>query len=346
MAAPPSMTDAPNTRWVVLLQKAPRGPLSRDEVRALIDQGLLRMNDLAMEIPDPSLGASAAKSDWKLLWQFPEFNRRTGERRKADEGATTKPAPVGPTEQRKRTDRRGPEIPPEEQKRRILEDLPPEIAAIDPSDLAMKTAKNPRPIVEDDARALPPVEPTNNLEAPRWGLIATLGLAAVAGVIAVGLFATRSPSASPDRSAASSSEPRDPNVTSSNPRERRSAAVNRAQMRTLRPGGRRVTGLPAGGELRPFDAASLRRPAPQVSPAARNPDDSADGEYVAPVRRPRIVRPGAPIPADRIVDENPDDEPGSSRSRRPSRVSRPPISDDDDGDNNNDDDSPGDSDDY
>jgi hypothetical protein len=323
------MAEESKARWVVLLQKAPRGPLTRDEVRALIDQGLLRMNDLAMEITDPESGAARTKADWKLLWQFPEFNRRIGERRKPDTPDAAIPAGA---EKRQRSDRRAPELSPEEQRRRILEDLPPEIAAISPSDLAMRSLKAPiRTPSEEEVRSTPTPESKEASPAPRWSRLAAISGGAVAAVLVIGVLATRAPRPAPTapsnaRESASASAP--------SPRAGR-AGLSRAPSRIVRPPTHRLsTGLPTGGELRPFDISTVRRappPLPAVSPVAREPQDNFDGEYVAPARRPRILRPGAPLPVERAADDGEDDDPDRPVvPRRPARVLRPQVSVEDD----------------
>ena len=61
-------------KWVVLLNKVPRGPLAEHEVIALLDEGHLRPNDMAYEVPpDAVAGIEKQTAQWKLLWQFPEF---------------------------------------------------------------------------------------------------------------------------------------------------------------------------------------------------------------------------------------------------------------------------------
>lgn len=66
-------------KWVVILDKYPRGPFSEDEIQQLIEQKHLRRNDLAMLIPsDPQ-----ERSDWKFIWQFSQFDLRHKEPEKA-----------------------------------------------------------------------------------------------------------------------------------------------------------------------------------------------------------------------------------------------------------------------
>jgi hypothetical protein len=61
-------------RWIVLINKSPKGPLSEDDIRSLLQQNVLRRNDIAYLLPDDP--DSKSPTEWKLLWQFPEFDRR------------------------------------------------------------------------------------------------------------------------------------------------------------------------------------------------------------------------------------------------------------------------------
>ncbi len=78
-------------RYIVLLNKSPRGPFSVDEINELLRTQVLRRNDIAYLIADKS--DSKAPTEWKLIWQFTDFDRRrepqvsgaeTGERRKVE----------------------------------------------------------------------------------------------------------------------------------------------------------------------------------------------------------------------------------------------------------------------
>lgn len=66
------MPEETKKEWIVLINRAPKGPLVEEEVRALIDEGIIRRNDLACIVPPDK----AQKSEWKFLWQFREFDRR------------------------------------------------------------------------------------------------------------------------------------------------------------------------------------------------------------------------------------------------------------------------------
>lgn len=71
------------------MDKSPRGPLTDDEIRSLMAAGILRANDPAYLLPsDPD---SKAPTEWKMIWQFPEFNRR--QRPEVSDKTTPPPAP-------------------------------------------------------------------------------------------------------------------------------------------------------------------------------------------------------------------------------------------------------------
>ena len=67
------MQGSGHNQWVVLLNKMPRGPFSADEIRSLLNQGLLRHNDLALLIQSEVEGGVGV---WKFLWQYSEFDSR------------------------------------------------------------------------------------------------------------------------------------------------------------------------------------------------------------------------------------------------------------------------------
>lgn len=115
--------ESTSKRWVVLIQKKPRGPLSEAEVQALFIKGLVRANDLAFEISTEG----KALSDWKMLWQFAEFDRRA----KAAAEAAKKglPPPTHPMR-----DRRQPPSP-EAIQQKVNEQIPTELIDISPEEL-------------------------------------------------------------------------------------------------------------------------------------------------------------------------------------------------------------------
>lgn len=70
------MSDQGTKKWVVLVDKSPRGPFTQEEINDLLKQQLLKRNDLAFLISDPSQSEGGA---WKFLWQFSCFDLRQNE---------------------------------------------------------------------------------------------------------------------------------------------------------------------------------------------------------------------------------------------------------------------------
>lgn len=57
-------------KWFLILNKSPRGPFFEHEIKELLQQGLIRHNDLAL------LFEEGVQGNWKFLWQYPEFDSR------------------------------------------------------------------------------------------------------------------------------------------------------------------------------------------------------------------------------------------------------------------------------
>lgn len=98
-------------QWIVLIGKSPKGPLNESEIRELLNQKVIRTNDIAYLLPESS--ELKAPTEWKLLWQYPEFDRRKDA-----------PSAVTPTERRKKEPLPSP-----------LAELPPELVNISPEEL-------------------------------------------------------------------------------------------------------------------------------------------------------------------------------------------------------------------
>jgi len=153
--------------WIVLVNKSPRGPLTFEEVSALLNEKLISRTDLALAV---SSEKSEEKSDWKFLWQYPEFDLRA-------QRAVNNPPPLDiKTEQRKAQNE-------SEIKAKISSSLPEEIAMISPEDLIVSIKKvrpkGPAPLMvrekeeeeEDDSLPYANAQPGN----AKWGY-AVLGL--------------------------------------------------------------------------------------------------------------------------------------------------------------------------
>lgn len=169
------MSQSQEIRWVVLLHKSPKGPLRSEEVEALLEEGLLRRNDLAFQI---GVDGRTKLSDWKFLWQFPEFNRR---------GAMTPPSvlpAVIPVEEEHAAERRNNARPTEEERAAAIAALPPELADLDPADLAMThSASSYRSDFGSSPSEALPLERLSSLGGRRQGVVWFL----VLGGVTVGL---------------------------------------------------------------------------------------------------------------------------------------------------------------
>jgi len=114
-----------NRRWIVLLNKAPKGPFSAEEIRELLTKGVIRRNDLASVVAE----ADGKKSEWKLIWQYIEFDRRAGLQ------------PVNATNTKENSDRRK-MLSAEEQRAAALKALPENWQNIAPEDLLPHSTSN------------------------------------------------------------------------------------------------------------------------------------------------------------------------------------------------------------
>ncbi len=114
-----------NRRWIVLLNKAPKGPFSAEEIRELLTKGVIRRNDLASVVAE----ANGKKSEWKLIWQYVEFDRRAGLQ------------PVNATNTKENSDRRK-TLSAEEQRAAALKALPENWQDIAPEDLLPHSTSN------------------------------------------------------------------------------------------------------------------------------------------------------------------------------------------------------------
>ena len=140
-------------RWIVLIQKIPKGPFTTTELESLIEQGLVRRNDVAFQMLE---GSTKANSGWKFIWQFTEFERRV---------APTASSAIRPHE-------------PEQDRRKIgvssTPDLPmDEIATIQPDDLVLRARRD-----SGQAHGEPLTGPTvTHRKRPLGWLIGGAGLA-------------------------------------------------------------------------------------------------------------------------------------------------------------------------
>jgi len=111
--------------WIVLVNKSPRGPLSYEEVSTLLSEKILKRTDLALQVTENS---QEEKSEWKFLWQYPEFDLRTQGQKPTDQAGSVK------TERRVTRN-------PSDLKAKVAESIPEEIAMINPEDLVVSARK-------------------------------------------------------------------------------------------------------------------------------------------------------------------------------------------------------------
>ncbi len=299
------MSQAP--KWIVLVQRIPRGPFSVDEVKALLSEGLIRHNDVGVQVESDN---HRINSGWKLLWQFPEFDRRLPQNQPPEK---PKPVEVAPAEAPKVFPHKRVPMSADEVQRRINAQLPNELAELAISEEVARGVKKahrdiPRQAPVDVEREVAPprakVEPTEmvsseisprpRIEMPRGLTFLFLGCLSVWGVMKMkplqffdGLFASH---AGPESQAVQEQERR----SEAHGRGERKSA-RRAAARTARPA-TTVARAPSSARL-----AAVARPAPAI----RNemPPQAREAE-----RAPEPARDPAPDrDRDRDRDARPDD---------------------------------------
>jgi hypothetical protein len=123
-------------RWIVIIDRSPRGPLSEEEVKTLLTENIVRMNSIACFAPETG---GEEKTEWKFLWQFPEFERRkplTEEQLKT--APYNKRKPINPVLAMSALESKVREIDPET--------VPDELKNVSMSDLVPTTKKAQRPM--------------------------------------------------------------------------------------------------------------------------------------------------------------------------------------------------------
>ncbi|MFM8314812.1 MAG: hypothetical protein ACKOA8_11050, partial [Deltaproteobacteria bacterium] len=115
--------------WIVLVNKAPKGPLSLEEVKSLLAEKIINRTDLALEVIEDS---AEKKTEWKFLWQYPEFDLRL-------QNAQANPSKTNstPTPENRRNS-----LSEEQLKSKVSQALPEEFALINPEDLVLTQKKN------------------------------------------------------------------------------------------------------------------------------------------------------------------------------------------------------------
>lgn len=121
------MPEDTTHRWIVLVQKAPQGPYSAAEIQSLLRQGALRRNDVAFMC---SGDGRERLSDWRLLWQFPEFDRRNQPKTAAPTPPPSAPGSPEPIRYNRRRD-----MTPEEIAKAKADQIPADMMEIQPEEL-------------------------------------------------------------------------------------------------------------------------------------------------------------------------------------------------------------------
>jgi hypothetical protein len=86
--------------WVIWIQSQPKGPFTRDEVLSLLATRAITRTQIAFEARGNLLAP-----DWKMLWQFPEFNTRSIETKNQTERFgeySVQRSPISESERRER----------------------------------------------------------------------------------------------------------------------------------------------------------------------------------------------------------------------------------------------------
>ena len=141
------MSTAPK-QYIVLINKSPRGPFTESEVKRLIDESIVRRTDVAFEV---DLNNPKASSPWRLLWQFPAFDRRA-------EMKSSQP----PAERRVEA--------PQATEEAVRKTLPQEFLDISPEELIPRASRQtPVRDIDPVESALPAVEEISQETSHRFG---------------------------------------------------------------------------------------------------------------------------------------------------------------------------------
>ncbi len=164
--------------WIVLVNKSPRGPLTFEEVSTLLSEKILSRTDLALKVTENS---EEEKSEWKFLWQYPEFDLR--------EKSSNPGSDISKGIEEKRAS-----LDSKEVKAKAIESLPDAIAMINPEDLIISGKKNKLKTInsfftestQDGVDILPYTSP--NSRKGGWGYAVLVSLLVVGGIYVKGLL--------------------------------------------------------------------------------------------------------------------------------------------------------------
>ncbi len=250
----------PNDRiWILLVQKSPKGPFTFPEVNALLEKGIIRRNDLAlkMELKEPGPDGKKVGGNWKILWQYAEFDRRQEEPKKievaANEMSSLYPAREG--ERRRAAD-------DSVRAEQISELLPEELSDIHPEDLIGKTSRemhhNENATAAEISFNSDSVRPTEDeRQVPKW-VVALIAIAIGGGFYSwLNHRANSSDRRALPRATADSDGSAEGNRAAS-PKRGMSAAVRK----NFNPAGRRPTANLPKHETRADEPPTARDPEP------------------------------------------------------------------------------------
>jgi hypothetical protein len=295
-----------NSRWIVLLNKSPKGPLSEEEIRALLKQGIVRRNDIAYRIPPE--GDNKAQTEWKLLWQFPEFDRR------ADQPAAVA---AESTAERRILE------PAVEATRKALTEIPPDLLNIAPEDLlpkstglALSVDREPSEMSEAPVEPRPTFADFEKLSRNRW-IFGTAGVLVTAVILYIAL-----PSMKPGAAALST----DALPPGYNERMPASPPASRANMVVPTPTS--SSRLPIASRRMPEDAPIPPRYEPEVLEADQG--EVAEEDALADAES---TDDGEPVQDSMRAAKNPRDRPnmGARRNVGSMKLPKVKIQNDDDG---------------
>ncbi len=120
------MAQEDKSLWIVIVRKTLKGPLTTDQVRALLEKKYVSLNDTGISV-DPT--SKKPRSNWMLLRQFPEFE-------KMEETPTPAPGtPIPPP-----LNALAPIAPPRKEEAADDTKIPMEMIEILPEDLVARTS--------------------------------------------------------------------------------------------------------------------------------------------------------------------------------------------------------------
>lgn len=169
MTSMPPKNEPQIRRWIVLIDRVPRGPLLKNEIDVLIKEGIIRRNDLAMQVEalDPQ-----TESAWKFLWQYSEFDRRKGISESTPSQSQAAQTPDRRAKPNSTVDPFSADL------------LPDAILKITPEELVLRAS--PVPSTRDE-EAPQPVVQQNNLSRTRESLLAYSSSSSLTWAISLGV---------------------------------------------------------------------------------------------------------------------------------------------------------------